>query len=223
MSTTTTPTTSNLTTHRATANRTTANRTTANRTSIRRIRRLLAAGGLVAVIAMGAAACSDGSGNPKAAGANTAAQGTITTLAPKTGTQAGAVTPQPAQQPTSQPQGQPTSQPTQQPQPNPAPSGPAPVISSFTTPDNIDCHNGNFQNFSASWTTQNAVKVTISIDGPGVYAAYGPNADTSLPFNCSSSHSFLLTAFGADGRTVTKSITLQPRNVQSQGNSDPDA
>jgi len=195
--------------------------TTANRT--RRIRRLLTAGGLAAVIALGAAACSDGSGSPKAAGANAAAQGTITTLAPKTGTQAGAVTPQPAQQATSQPQGQPTSQPTQQPQPNPAPSGPAPVIYSFTTPDNIDCHNGNFQNFSASWTTQNAVKTTISIDGPGLYKTYGPNDNDSLPFNCSSSHSFTLTAFGADGRTVTKSITLQPRNVQSQGNSDPDA
>ncbi len=95
------------------------------------------------------------------------------------------------------------------------PSGPAPVITTFVTPDNIDCHNGNSQTFSASWTTTNAVKVTISIDGPGVYKTYAANGSDSLPFNCSSSHSFLLTAYGQDGRTATKTITLQPRNVQT--------
>ncbi len=95
------------------------------------------------------------------------------------------------------------------------PSGPAPAIATFVTPDNIDCHNGNQQNFSASWTTTNAVKTTISIDGPGVYKTYGANGSDSLPFNCSSSHSFLLTAYGADGRTATRTITLQPRNVQT--------
>lgn len=96
-----------------------------------------------------------------------------------------------------------------------APSGPAPTIATFVTPENIDCHNGNQQNFSASWTTTNAVKTTISIDGPGVYKTYGANGSDSLPFNCSSSHSFLLTAYGQDGRTATKTITLQPRNVQA--------
>ncbi len=95
------------------------------------------------------------------------------------------------------------------------PSGPAPAITSFVTPDNIDCHNGNSQTFSASWTTTNATKTTISIDGPGIYKTYGPNGSDSPPFNCSSSHSFLLTAYGQDGRTVTKTITLQPRNVQT--------
>ena len=96
-----------------------------------------------------------------------------------------------------------------------ATTGTPPTIYSFTTPDNIDCHNGNLQNFTASWTTQNATKVTISIDGPGIYNTYGPNDSTSLPFNCSSSHTFLLTAYGAGGKTATKSITLQPRNVQT--------
>ncbi len=94
-------------------------------------------------------------------------------------------------------------------------TGPAPTITSFTTPDNIDCHNGNLQNFSASWTTTNAAKTRISIDGPGVYKSYGANDSTSLPFNCSSSHTFLLTAVGTNGHTVTRSITLQPRNVQT--------
>jgi hypothetical protein len=95
------------------------------------------------------------------------------------------------------------------------PSGPAPVIATFVTPDNIDCHNGNFQTFSASWTTTNAAKVTISIDGPGIYKTYAANGSDSLPFNCSTSHSFLLTAYAQDGRTATKTITLQPRNVQT--------
>ena len=96
----------------------------------------------------------------------------------------------------------------------------APVINSFSTPENIDCHNGNLQNFTASWTTSNAVKVTISIDGPGVYNTYGPNGDASLPFNCSSSHTFLLTAFNSAGATATRSVTLQPRNVQTPTSDD---
>ncbi len=94
------------------------------------------------------------------------------------------------------------------------PAGPSPVITSFTTPDTIDCHNGNFQTFSAEWTTTNAVKTTIAIDGPGIYKTYPANGSDSLPFNCSSPHTFKLTAIGQDGKTVTKTITLQPRNVQ---------
>jgi hypothetical protein len=97
-----------------------------------------------------------------------------------------------------------------------------PVINSFTTPENIDCHNGNLQNFTVSWSTTNATKVTISIDGPGIYDTYGPSGETSLPFNCSSSHTFLLTATSSDGTTATKQVTLQPRNVQPQGGEDED-
>ena len=99
-------------------------------------------------------------------------------------------------------------------------SGPRPSILSFSTPENIDCHNGNFQQFSASWTTKNATKTTISIDGGGLYKSYGPSADTSLPFNCSSSHRFVLTAIGANGQKATKSITLQPRNAQTDDDDD---
>ena len=89
-----------------------------------------------------------------------------------------------------------------------------PTIASFTTPDNIDCHNGNFQNFTVSWSTQGASKVTISIDGSGIYDTYGPSGSTSLPFNCSTSHTFLLRAYAADGSMAQKSVTLQPRNAQ---------
>jgi hypothetical protein len=99
-----------------------------------------------------------------------------------------------------------------------APSGDAPVapptIDAFVTPESIDCHNGNFQEFTASWETTNAVKVTISIDGPGIYAEYPADGETSLPFNCNSAHSFLLTAYGSDGTTATRTVTLEPRNVQ---------
>ncbi|HEY6533414.1 MAG TPA: hypothetical protein VIY72_13990 [Acidimicrobiales bacterium] len=95
------------------------------------------------------------------------------------------------------------------------PSAPKPVIDSFATPENIDCHNGNFQEFTASWSTTHASKVTISIDGPGVYAEYPADGETSLPFNCNSSHSFLLTAHG-EGGTATRTITLDPRNVQGE-------
>jgi hypothetical protein len=101
------------------------------------------------------------------------------------------------------------------------PTAPKPVIDSFVTPENIDCHNGDFQQFSASWTTTHASKVTISIDGPGVYAEYSADGETSLPFSCSSSHSFLLTAHG-DGGTATRTIVLDPRNVQDESSGDED-
>jgi hypothetical protein len=94
-------------------------------------------------------------------------------------------------------------------------TAPMPVIDSFVTPEDIDCHNGDFQLFSASWTTTHASKVTISIDGPGIYAEYPADGETSLPFSCSSSHSFLLTAHG-DGGTATRTIVLDPRNVQDE-------
>lgn len=130
------------------------------------------------------------------------------------GNPVGNPTPQPAAPsgPAPAPKPAPTTAP-----PAPKPVSPAPVITSFVTPENIDCHNGNFQTFSASWTTTNAVKTTISIDGPGVYKTYAANDSDSLPFNCSSAHSFKLTAFGQDGKTVAKTITLQPRNVQTPG------
>lgn len=101
-----------------------------------------------------------------------------------------------------------------------APATPAPVIVSFTTPESIDCHNGSFQTFTASWSTTGATKVTISIDGPGIYDTYGPAGETSLPFSCSSHHTFLLTAYGPDGQTATKQVTLHPRNVQPEAPED---
>jgi hypothetical protein len=92
------------------------------------------------------------------------------------------------------------------------PTAPAPVIDSFDTPENIDCHNGNNQTFSASWTTTDATQVTISMDGTP-HGTYEPDGSDSLPFDCNSSHTFTLTAHGADGQETSTSITLDPRNV----------
>jgi hypothetical protein len=102
------------------------------------------------------------------------------------------------------------------------PSGPPPTITSFTTPDSIDCHNGNDQAFTATWATANAAEVTISIDGGGVYDEYPPTGETSLPFHCASAHTFVLTAISADGQTATRSVVLQPRNAQPPANADQD-
>ena len=95
-----------------------------------------------------------------------------------------------------------------------SPAVDAPVIEAFITPDDIDCHNGNLQTFTASWTTTGASGVSISIDGPGVYAEYPADGEADLPFNCSSPHTFVLTAHGTDGTRTSSQITLRPRNVQ---------
>ena len=154
---------------------------------------------LALAVAVFVAGCSSGSGSAAKTTTSKAASASSTTIPSNSGASTGS----------GQSSGQSASGATS------PPSGPAPAITTFVTPDNIDCHNGNSQTFSASWTTTNAVKTTISIDGPGIYKTYPANGSDSLPFNCSTAHSFLLTAYGQDGRTATKTITLQPRNVQT--------
>ena len=87
-----------------------------------------------------------------------------------------------------------------------------------TPPRTSTATTGTLSSSSASWTTTNATKVTISIDGPGIYDEYPANGDTSLPFNCSTSHTFLLTAYGTNGAKATRTITLEPRNAQPSPN-----
>jgi hypothetical protein len=134
-------------------------------------------------------------------GVTTPVEATTPTTAASTGSSDQNVDSQPTE-------GSPTSAPPQ------TPASPPPVIDSFDTPENIDCHNGNSQTFTASWTTTNATEVVISIDGAGPFDTFEPNASTSLPFDCSSSHTFLLTARSADGQETWASVTLDPRNVQ---------
>lgn len=88
-----------------------------------------------------------------------------------------------------------------------------PKITGFTTPETFDCAPGGSENFTLSWTTKNATKVTISIDGPGIWDTYEPNGSASVPFSCGGTHTYLLTVFGTDGTTVTKQVTIEPRNL----------
>ncbi len=170
------------------------------------------AGGSESLTASGAADSSStttvgadaaGSSTTTTPGADQAGGG-VTTPAPASGGN-------PAPAPTA-PAPAPTAPATTAPMPSPGPT-----ITEFWTPDDIDCHNGFNQTFTARWATENATEVVISIDGPGAYATYPPDGETSLPFGCGSSHTFLLTARSADGRTATRTVTLQPRNVQPQG------
>jgi hypothetical protein len=173
----------------------------------RRIRKVTLAGTAFGVVfLLGGCSSSAKSSGSDTTTSSTAAAQTTTTVAP-------APTPAPTTAPvTTAPirSGGNGAQPTL---PSP-PSGPSPTVATFVTPDDIDCHNGNSQLFSASWTTTNAAKSTITIDGGGVYKTYGPNASASLPFDCSSPHTFVVTASAPDGRTATKSITLLPRDAQ---------
>ncbi len=160
------------------------------------------------------AACGASGGSDTAAPSSTTAASASTTVAAAdasstTAPAAGSVPSVPAAGSGS---GSVTAAPTTPPAPT-TPSSPVPVITSFVTPDSIDCHNGMAQMFTASWSVANATKVTISIDGPGIYKTYAATDSDSFPFGCQSSHTYLLTAYGADGKTATKTITLQPRNV----------
>ncbi len=70
-----------------------------------------------------------------------------------------------------------------------------------------------------SWATEGADRVTISIDGPGIYDEYPPNGQTTVPFSCGSPHTYLLTAYGPEGDPATKTVTVSPTNevVPNQG------
>ena len=60
-----------------------------------------------------------------------------------------------------------------------------------------------------SWSTENATRTTISIDGAAQPGSFGESATQDLPFPCDgSSHTYLLTAFGANDRTVTESKAI---------------
>jgi hypothetical protein len=102
------------------------------------------------------------------------------------------------------------------------PTGPQPTIASFTTlsgNQDVDCHNGNSQNFSATWDTTDAVRVAIS----GGDSNLPPDGETSLPFEClSAPHTYTLTAYGSGGKTATRSLTLPARNVQPPDSGDQD-
>jgi hypothetical protein len=61
--------------------------------------------------------------------------------------------------------------------------------------------------------TQNAKSVTLSINGGGVFATYTDGAhDELVPLTCAGSpQKYVLSAHGANGATVSKTLTVQPR------------
>ena len=86
-------------------------------------------------------------------------------------------------------------------------SSPAVSIEEFGSPASVDC-SGDDPQVSFSWSTRNADRVTISVDGPGVYAEYGPSGETAILFPCPGPHTYLLTAYGPDGTTRTEIVTV---------------
>jgi len=87
----------------------------------------------------------------------------------------------------------------------------APVITGFTaTPSPFPCTAPNGGQVTLTWSTTNASGVTVSIDGPGVFASYGPQGQQQVPFaGCSGSHSYLLTAKGANNQQAQQTIVVQ--------------
>jgi cytoskeletal protein RodZ len=91
----------------------------------------------------------------------------------------------------------------------------APTITSFTN----DTPNCQTNQINLHWTTQNAVGVDISIDGPGKYQSYGASGSAQVPFVCGGSHTYLLTAKGSNGSTSQRMITVQSPPVTTTASS----
>jgi hypothetical protein len=86
-----------------------------------------------------------------------------------------------------------------------------PTITNFTTPATGGCIAPFFlpQYIDISWSTHFATKVTLSIDGPGVYRTYlGASGSDSVPFACPGSHTYLLTAYNGSGDSVSQSVII---------------
>lgn len=104
-----------------------------------------------------------------------------------------------------------TAPPTTTPPTTPPTTAPALTITAFTTPATVSCANPLDQTpyLPISWTVQHAVKVTISIDGPGIYTSHtGESGAGTFPFACAGPHTYLLTAYDAANHTVTKTVTI---------------
>jgi hypothetical protein len=72
----------------------------------------------------------------------------------------------------------------------------------FTSPGN---------DVTIAWSVSGASKVTISVDGPGVYGTYDATGDLTLSFGCDksttmSTHTYLLTVVGYP--SLTKKLTV---------------
>lgn len=90
------------------------------------------------------------------------------------------------------------------------------AIEEFGVPATVDC-SGDDPQVSLTWSARNADRVTISVDGPGVYAEYGPSGETAILFPCPGPHTYLLTAYGSGGATRTETVTVTGENVTPAG------
>ena len=98
----------------------------------------------------------------------------------------------------------------------PSPTGTAPVIDRFSSsPASKSCNPATESSFpvNLAWSTSNSTGTTLHVDGPGLYASYGPTASQVLNYPCEdTTHTFLLKANGPGGSTQ-KTITFTIDNV----------
>ena len=87
-----------------------------------------------------------------------------------------------------------------------------PTFTGLSVPTTVSCPSPYADAYASfSWTAPGASKVTLSIDGPGIYRSYvGPSGSETVFFPCSSAHTYLFTAYGADGSTTLRSFTVSP-------------
>lgn len=80
-----------------------------------------------------------------------------------------------------------------------------PVLVSLNVPTQVACP-GTTQ-ITLSWNYANASKVTISIDGPGIYDTYAPVGSTQVGYSCAEAqHTYLFTATGPNGVTTNTRV-----------------
>jgi hypothetical protein len=88
-----------------------------------------------------------------------------------------------------------------------------PSIVSFTGPPSpVQCYARN-TSVELRWETRNATRVTLSINGGGVFASYPNGRRSELePLTCDGTNqTYVLTAHGPNGSSTTKSLTLAER------------
>jgi hypothetical protein len=87
-----------------------------------------------------------------------------------------------------------------------APAGPPQVIQFQANQSNPPCTAST--NIQVTWSTQNAPTVTLAVDG-GTVGVFGPTGSHLVAFSCPpASHSYKLTANGANGQKDSKTIVV---------------
>ena len=93
------------------------------------------------------------------------------------------------------------------------PGTPRPArIREFSAPETVDCDDPGFSGFvEVSWVVVRADGVTISIDGPGIYASYDAlEGSAVVPYSCGTDgHTYLLTTVGGVGEPDTEERVIR--------------